>query len=443
MWRTEVHLDASRQARLPGLSRSQWKMIVIASLGGALEFYDFIIYGFFAHYIAEQFFPNASPILSLLFAFSVLAIGYVVRPLGGVMLSSFGDRYGRRPVFLISIAVVSVATCCIGLLPNYQAWGVAAPVIFILLRLLQGFCVGGEMPCAITYAVEAAPQRAGFAAAVIICMVNMGVLLANAVNLVVQSCMTQSDVSAYGWRIAFLLGGLGGIMSYWMRRNLDESPEFREMHGAVERRPFRETLHKHGRQVVVGMLAIAVIAGVNGILFGHMPAYLVQQLHYPPETAAIAQNAYLIVTSIGLLIVGWLGDFVPRRYLLRLSAGALALLAYPFYQAIAGHSFPLTTLFVMAAVVCSFAYGTWASVLADLFPVSVRFSGIALAYNVSTVLFSGFAPLIATALIRETGLLISPAYYVIATSSIAVLASFLLRRSSPSLKIPHARSNIQ
>ncbi|WP_083253788.1 MFS transporter [Pandoraea sp. ISTKB] len=418
-------------------------MIVIASLGGALEFYDFIIYGFFAHYIAEQFFPNASPILSLLFAFSVLAIGYVVRPLGGVMLSSFGDRYGRRPVFLISIAVVSVATCCIGLLPNYQTWGLAAPVIFVMLRLLQGFCVGGEMPCAITYAVEAAPRRAGFAAGVIIGMVNMGVLLANAVNLLVQTYLTQADVSAYGWRIAFLLGGLGGIVSYWMRRNLDESPEFKEMHGAVVKRPFRETVQRHGGQVVVGIFAIAVVAGVNGILFGHMPAYLVQQLHYPPETAAVAQNAYLIVTSIGLLIVGWLSDFIARRYLLRFSACALTLLAYPFYQAIASHSFNLTTLFVIAALVCSFVYGTWASVLADLFPVSIRFSGIALSYNVATVLFSGFAPLIATALIRETGVLISPAYYVMGTSAIAVLASFLLKPSSISVEISHPQPNAQ
>ncbi|MGF6506340.1 MFS family permease [Paraburkholderia sp. MM5477-R1] len=143
----------------PGLTWSQWKMILIASLGGSLEFYDFIVYGFFAHNIAAQFFPNASSLISMLATFSLLAIGYVIRPLGGIVLSSWGDRYGRRPVFLGSIIVVTTATICLGLLPNYQSWGMTASILLIMLRMLQGFCVGGEMPGAITYAVEAAPHR--------------------------------------------------------------------------------------------------------------------------------------------------------------------------------------------------------------------------------------------------------------------------------------------
>ncbi|WP_180736995.1 MFS transporter [Paraburkholderia sp. PGU19] len=397
-------------------------MILIASLGGSLEFYDFIVYGFFAHYIAGQFFPNASSMVSLLFSFSVLAIGYVIRPLGGIVLSSWGDRYGRRPVFLISIVVVTAATIGLGLLPNYQSWGIAAPIILILLRVVQGFCVGGEMPGAITYAVEAAPQRAGLAAGVIICAVNVGVLLATLVNLAIQACMSSADAAAYGWRVAFLFGGLCGIVSYWMRRNLDESPEFERMRGAVVKQPFRETLRHHGRQVIAGVMAIAVMAGVNGILYGHMPAFLVQQLHYAPRTAALAQNAYLIVSSVGLLFAGWLGDKVPRRYILRASAVLLLVLSYPFYLALSTHSVNLVVLFVLAALVFSLASGTWASVLADHFPVQIRYSGIALSYNVAVVAFSGFAPLLGTMLIRETGSLASPALYVMVASVVTLLA---------------------
>ena len=404
------------------LSRAQWKMILIASLGGSLEFYDFIVYGFFAHYIAEQFFPNTSSTVSLLFSFSVLAIGYVVRPLGGIILSSCGDRYGRRPVFLASIVVVTAATICLGLLPNYQSWGIAASITLILLRTVQGFCVGGEMPGAITYAVEAAPKRAGLAAGVIICAVNVGVLLATLVNLAVQSFLSSADAAAYGWRIAFLFGGLCGVVSYWMRRNLDESPEFEGMRGAVVKQPFRETLRHHGRQVLAGVMAIAVMAGVNGILYGHMPAFLVQQLHYAPRTAALAQNAYLIVSSIGLLLAGWLGDKIPRRYILRASAALLLILSYPFYVALTTHSANLVLLFVGAALVFSLASGTWASVLADHFPVQIRYSGIALSYNVAVVAFSGFAPLLATMLIRATGSLAAPALYVIVASAVTLLA---------------------
>lgn len=415
-----------------GLSRSQWKMILIASLGGSLEFYDFIVYGFFAHNIAAQFFPNASSLISMLATFSVLAIGYVIRPLGGIVLSSWGDRYGRRPVFLGSIIVVTSATICLGLLPNYQSWGMTASILLILLRMLQGFCVGGEMPGAITYAVEAAPHRAGLAAGIIICAVNVGVLLATFVNLGIQTYLSGADAAAYGWRIAFLFGGVCGIVSYWMRRNLDESPEFKEMHGAVVKQPFRETLRRHGKAVAAGALTIAVMAGVNGILYGHMPAYLVQQLHYAPRTAAVAQNAYLIVSSFGLLTAGWLGDKVPRLYLLRASAALLIVLSYPFYRALVNHTVDPVVLFVLAAVVFSLASGTWASVLADQFPVRIRFSGIALAYNLSVVVFSGFAPLLATILVRQTGSLAAPACYVIGASAVALLASYALpaRKSS-------------
>ncbi|MGF6978889.1 MFS family permease [Paraburkholderia sp. JPY465] len=258
----------------------------------------------------------------------------------------------------------------------------------------------------------------------------MGVLLATFVNLGIQSYLSSADAAAYGWRIAFLFGGFCGLLSYWMRRNLDESPEFKEMHGAVARQPFRETLRHHGKAVAAGALTIAVMAGVNGILYGHMPAFLVQQLHYAPQKAAIAQNAYLVVSSFGLLAAGWLGDKIARRYLLRTSAALLIVLSYPFYWALVNHTVDPVVLFVLAAVVFSLASGTWPSVLADQFPVQVRFSGIALAYNISVVVFSGFAPLLATMLVRATGSLTAPAYYVVGTCAVALLASFALPRHS-------------
>jgi MFS transporter, MHS family, proline/betaine transporter len=413
----------------PGLTRAQWKMILIASLGGSLEFYDFVIYGFFAHAIAEQFFPASDPLVSMLLAFSVLAIGYIIRPLGGIVLSSLGDRVGRRPVFVGSIVVVTLATICIGLLPDYSRWGIAAPLALIGLRVLQGFCVGGEMPGAITYAVEAAPRRAGLAAGVIVCAINTGVMLATIVNLAVQSALSPAHAASYGWRIAFLVGGLCGVISYLLRRNLDESPEFKEMQGAVVKQPFRETLRHYRGAVVGGALSVAVMAGFNGVLYGHMPAYLVQTLRYAPREAALAQNAYLLVSSAGLLAAGWAGDYVPRRYLLRISCVLLAALAWPFYAALAAHSVNVIVLFVLAALVFSLASGTWASVLADLFPVQVRFSGIALAYNVSVVVFSGFAPLLCATLVRMSGSLAAPAWYVIGSALVALLANLGLHAS--------------
>ena len=154
--------STARDPSTRGLTRSQWRVISLASLGGSLEYYDFIIYGIFAQYIARQFFPASDPYVSLILSFSVLALGFLARPLGGLVLSGLGDRYGRRPVFLGSLFCTTAATIAIGVLPSYETWGLAAPLLLVTLRLVQGICLGGELPGALTYAVEAAPQRAGY-----------------------------------------------------------------------------------------------------------------------------------------------------------------------------------------------------------------------------------------------------------------------------------------
>src|SRR5215468_3482517 len=231
------------------LSRSQWRVISLASLGGSLEYYDFIIYGIFAQYIARQFFPANDPNVSLILSFSVLALGFLARPLGGLVLSGLGDRYGRRPVFLGSLFCTTAATIAIGVLPSYETWGLAAPLLLVTLRLVQGICLGGELPGALTYAVEAAPQRAGLACGVIIFCVNGGVLVATLVNLGIQHALPLDDVASYGWRIAFSLGGFIGCISYVLRRYLEESPEFLRMH-AVAKNPIRELFQEHAGAVL-------------------------------------------------------------------------------------------------------------------------------------------------------------------------------------------------
>jgi MFS transporter, MHS family, proline/betaine transporter len=409
------------------LSRSQWRVVSLASLGGSLEYYDFIIYSIFAQYIARQFFPTIDPFVSLILAFSVLTLGFLARPLGGIVLSWLGDRYGRRPVFLGSLFTTTAATILIGLLPSYESWGVAAPLLLVLLRLVQGICLGGELPGALTYAVEAAPQRAGLACAVIILCVNAGVLVATFVNLGIQYSMPPADVASYGWRIAFLLGGFMGCVSYMLRRSLEESPEFLRMH-AVSKNPIRELLQEHRPAVLAAAGVAAVVGGFTGILYGFVPAYLVHSLHYSPSETALALTTLLLVSSAGLIVAGWAGDHLPRHIILRVGTALLIVTVIPIWSLITGGNENLVLLLGALGLVFSISSGIWPSIIATLFPTRVRFSGIAFSYNLCITILSGFAPLAASTMIERTGVVAAPAIYIAACTVLTFVSTFAVAR---------------
>src|SRR5262245_48784829 len=199
------------------ISAAGWRIVLLASLGGTLEFYDFVIFGVFAKDIADAIFPSATPLVSLMASFAAFAAGYLARPIGGIVLSHFGDRYGRRRVFLVSIFVMSGATLGMGLVPPFARWGAAAGALMVTLRLVQGFCLGGELPGALTYVVETASRRAPFVCGVVFSCVTLGVAAATGISLAVRTWLPPELVPSIGWRMAFVLGGLGGLLSFVLR----------------------------------------------------------------------------------------------------------------------------------------------------------------------------------------------------------------------------------
>jgi MFS family permease len=406
------------------ISPAGWRIVLLASLGGTLEFYDFVIFGVFAKDIADALFPNPTPLVSLIVSFAAFAAGYLARPVGGIVLSHFGDRYGRRRVFLISIFVMSAATFGMGVVPSFAAWGSAASVLMVALRVVQGFCLGGEIPGALTYAVETAHRHAPFVCGVVFSCVTLGVAVATGVSLAVRSSLPSEWVASLGWRIAFVAGGLGGLLSFALRRSLEESPEFERMKGLASRQPFREVLGSHLWPVALGVSALAATAGFNGLFFAHMAAYVSGVLSYDPRQAVVAQTVGVIVHALGILAVGHLADRLRPRMVLRIGSLALAALAFPFYSALADRSVNPAVLMVLSGVCASLVNGTFAVVLTDLFPTRVRFSGVALVFNIAFTTFSGTAPLVATSLIRSTGLLTAPAFVMVSCGLITFFGSF-------------------
>ncbi|MDY6983863.1 MAG: MFS transporter, partial [Pseudomonadota bacterium] len=393
------------------VSSADWRVILLASLGGALEFYDFVVYSQFAQYIGANFYPNDDAMVSLILSFGTFALGYFARPLGGIFFSHIGDRIGRRRVLIVTILAMSCATLGIGLLPTYEQVGILAPVLLILLRLVQGFCLGGELPGAITYVVETAPRRSGFSVGVIFFCVNSGVLLAALLNLAVHGTMSIEAIGAWGWRIGFLVGGALGVVSFMLRLSLEESREFARMRATAgdSRVRLKELFSTHAKAVLVGFLVLSATAGFNGLLFA-MPAFLPQAMGYEAVEAILATNVALAVVSAGLLTVAWFSDRVSRRALMLTGVGGLILLSWPFFRALQDMTLPLIPIFVLAGVVASFCTGTVIAIAADLFPTRIRFSGVAMSFNLSFTLLSGLAPVIAALLARQTGVPASAAF---------------------------------
>jgi len=421
---------SSEPRERPHISAAGWRIVLLASLGGTLEFYDFVVFGIFAKDIADAIFPSPTPLISLMVSFAAFAAGYLARPIGGIVLSHFGDRYGRRQVFLISIFVMSAATFGMGLVPSFAVWGAAASVLMVSLRLLQGFCLGGELPGALTYVVETEPRHAPFVCGVVFACVTMGVAAATGVSLAVRTWLPAAMVSSAGWRLAFIIGGLGGLLSFTLRRSLEESPEFARMKALASRQPFREVLRTHLAPVAIGIGALAATGGFNGLFFAHMAAYVSGVLGYNPRAAIISQTTGVIVHALGILGVGALADRVAPRVLLRGGALALIVLAFPFYSALAARTVSPTLLMVLAGLCAAFVNGTFAVILTNLFPTRIRFSGVALVFNVAFTLFSGTAPLIATSLIRSTGMVTAPAIVMVACGLLTLAASLALSRDA-------------
>lgn len=416
-------LDDSLPIRNETMTARQRWTILLVSIGGALETFDFVIYGFFAHEIGREFFPANAGMSADTLSFAVLAIGNLSRPIGGIFLGRLGDKYGRRSVFTVSAMVAELATLLIGMLPSYRAWGMMATVFLLLLRLTQGFCVGGELPGAVVYAVEITRENRGVLCGMVFFAVNMALLLAAGINLTVQMIFTPAQASSVGWRIGFLLGGVIGLLSFVLRRSLVETTEYAQTVGARHREPLAVLFREHLKPVATGIAATVLVGASNGLFVAHMPTYL-RQLRYDPQRIAMAQTLYVIVVSACILVTARMGDVLPRRYVFRLGAVLSALFGPVFYVTAARHQASLPVLFVMAGIVASFANGTFACAIAELFPVGVRFSGVGTAMNLGLAASMGTAPLIASVLVARTHWPPAPALFMMLCATLAFMASF-------------------
>ncbi|WP_374491981.1 MFS transporter [Brachymonas sp.] len=412
------------------LDRSDMRTLALSSLGGALEFYDFIIFVFYAKLISELFFPRQlDPFWALLTTYGIFAAGYFFRPVGGIVMAHFGDRLGRKRMFTLSILLMALPTFAIGLLPTYAAVGVAAPLLLLAMRILQGVAIGGEIPAAWTFVSEHVPQRhVGLANGVLCAGLNVGILIGSLVALGVERSFSPADIHDGAWRLPFLLGGVLGLVTMYLRRWLQETPVFREMQARralCEGIPLKAVLTRHVGGVVLSMLLTWVLTACIMVALLSTPQLMSGTFHLPRATAFTLQSWAIVAGAVGCVLVGGLCDRFGVGNTL-LGVGLLELGACTFYYTGLGHMAWGTVAFWY--VLMGAGTGMAAAVPAAMvrsFPAPVRLSGVSFSYNVCYAVCGGVTFPLITVLSRHSP--IGGMYYLWGICLLAMLCGLVVR----------------
>lgn len=412
---------------------AQKRALIAGSIGNFIEWYEFAVYGFLATVIAKNFFTLAgeSAITSLILTYAAFAVAFFFRPLGAVVFGRMGDRIGRKPTLIIVLVLMTLATAAIGLVPVYASIGVAAPLLITLLRILQGLFAGGEYGGAVSLMTEFAPKgKRGLYGAWQSLTVALGLLAGAGVVALLSALLSPEALNDWGWRIPFFIAiPLGGV-ALWLRVNMEETPSFVRQQTQSAPPPsasFASTL----KAIITGIGRLMVWSAAGYTYLVIMPTYLQSALHTGFNQAlliAVISNAGFALTIIPS---GMLSDRTGRRTVMVTAAVMLLILALPLLKVLQAES---STIFIKAVVVfiagglVGMLAGPGPAMLAEMFPTRVRYTGLGLAYSLSNAIFSGCAGLIITGLIKQTGNLDIPAYYVMATAVVSVIALMTLRK---------------
>ena len=410
------------------------KTLFAGMIGNVLEWYDFVVYGFLAVIIGELFFPSSDPMVSLLKSFGVFAVGFVMRPVGAILFGHIGDKYGRKKALTISIIMMAVSTTAIGLLPTYAQIGILAPTLLVLLKLLQGLSVGGEYTTSVSFIVEHAPQdKRGLFGSVGILGAVVGILLGSASGAIVTKILSEQALYAWGWRILFFTGVLLGIVGYYVRKNIDETPKFMELEyeELIDQNPVLDVFKKAYKEFMKTFSLSTFQAVGFYTIFVYIANHLAVFVKFPKSTALTINTISMIILAVLIPFFGWLSDKIGRKPIILASTGLTIILAYPLFKFISSGNVEnaLIGQILFAIVVAGFM-SILPTTLVEIFPTQIRNSGYSIGYNLPFAIFGGTAPLIATYLIKVTGNINSPAFYLIFAATIAFLAGITLKETA-------------
>ncbi len=403
------------------------KVVSSGMIGNGLEWYDYALYGQVAWLLSKLFFPAGDEFVQMLSVYGVFAAGFLVRPLGAVFFGWLGDAYGRRISMVVAILMMAIPTGCIGLLPTYAEIGILAPILLIMIRLLQGASLGGEFSGSIAYIVEHAPaHRRGLAGAASLVSMMIGFLLGLVVVKLMIALVGQVAFEAWGWRIPFLLGIVIGLVGFYIRHHCSESPVYDKAkeEGTLSAKPVRQAFMKHPWAMLQGFAIYITVTMPFYLTTVYFIGFSKAHLGIEADKALMFSVYNMLVLLVTMPFSAWLSDRIGRKKIMVGSAAVMALAVYPLFSLMVVGAAPATIALVQItyAFMLGMYVGPIAAVLVELFPTSVRFTGMAITYNLCAAIFGGTSPIICEWLVKTFGDARAIALYVIAACIASLIA---------------------
>ena len=410
------------------------KVVTASFIGNFVEWFDYAVYGYLAGTIATAFFPDTDRQAALLATFALFAISFFVRPIGGFIWGHIGDRVGRRTALSWSILIMSLATFCIALIPPYAMIGIGAPILLLIIRVVQGFSASGEYAGASAFLVEYAPaNRRGIYAAVVPASTAAGLLLGSLMAAVLTGMLSTEDMNSWGWRLPFLLAAPMGLIGRYIRTKLEDTPVFQELakEDEVIHAPAGDLFKKYWRLLLLATGAVLLNAVGFYVILSYMPTYLTEEIGLGATQSYLATTVAL-VTYIGfILLTGLASDRFGRRRVLISASVCFIIFTVPAFMLLDTGNFAIILLVqILLGGMLTLNDGTLPSFLAEMFPTKVRYSGFAVSFNLSNALFGGTAPFMATLLIAQTGSDLAPGFYLVGAAFISLVAVALSKETS-------------
>ncbi|PRX30954.1 MHS family proline/betaine transporter-like MFS transporter [Paraburkholderia sp. BL18I3N2] len=403
-------------------------IIMAASIGNALEWFDILIYGFFTTVIAKTFFPASNSTVSLLITLGTFGISYLVRPVGALVLGSYADRRGRKASMMVSIVMMMLGTAMIALMPGYATIGVAAPIAVVCARMIQGFSAGGEFGSTTAFMVEQAPERKGFIASFQFASQGLSYLLAAGFGVILTNTLDTAALESWGWRLPFFFGILIGPVGLYLRKHVHEGQSFQE--AKSEESPVSTVFARQKGRMLLAIGTLVLSTGTSYVIL-YIPTYAVRQLHLPESFGFTATMLTGAILTFVTPFVGHLSDRVGRVRMMAWAGIVFTLTIYPVFKVLGEHA-SLGALMAMMAwvgLLKAVYFGALPALMAETFPVETRATGMAISYNIGVTIFGGFAPLIVASLIQATGSKLAPAFYLMLLGVISLVALWRCRKT--------------